>query len=225
MAKAFLICIIKKFPQKDFLVPIQQEFDLLETEGKPVTSIQINTENFHINFDQYKCHNDYIHNKSGRVFNRDFNYYFEPLDFHSYYKKDDSLLLVQTKTDAAIDFVNRLNNTKEYDIKPVDIDFKNMIPLITEVSGAWFADLKRTHLKTAGYFGPNVNKSEEYKEAASEGNISSIHLKYISTRNNKEHYVVISKKGSVILYDTLQTPEEELDIIDEIYRELINPHL
>lgn len=223
MAKAFLICQAKRFNKDDFLVPIQQT--LLDDEGSSEISLKLNNSNFHLNFDQYICQHDFIHNKSGKVFNRIFTHYFEPLKFYTYYREDLNLILVQTKTDAAIDFINKINGTKYYDLNPIQIDFKSVIPLITEVAGAWIADLKRAHLKTAGFFGPNVHKSEEYIEAASEGIVSSIQMKYISDRTHEEYYVAISKKGSVILYDTLSTVEDEIDLVYEVFNKLIKPHL
>lgn len=223
MAKAYLICNSNKFKQSDFFVPIQKE--LFESEGESEVSIKLHKENFHLNFDQYLCHNDFIHNTRGRVFNRDFNYYIEPLSFYSYYRENKNLLYIQTKTEAALDYISKLNKTHEYGLDPVSVNFNKMIPHITEVAGVWIADLKRINLKTAGYFGPNVHRSEEYKEAAAEGNVSSIHIKYIGDKTRKEHYIVISNKGSVILYDSFQTLEDEIEIVTEVFEKFIYPHL
>ncbi|HBZ09162.1 MAG TPA: hypothetical protein DEO65_04640 [Bacillus bacterium] len=223
MAKSFLICNVNRFFADEFLVPIQQT--LLKDEGSSEISLKINISNFHLGFDQYICHHDYIHKRRGRVFGRDFNHYFEPLNFYSYYHDIDNLLIIQTKTDASLDFVNKLNSTNRYELDPVNMDFKKMIPLISEVAGAWIADLKRAHLKTAGFFGPNVHKSEEYKEAAAEGNVSSIQMKYIAEHDGNEYYVAISKKGSIILYDSLSTVEDELYLVCDVFNKLIKPHL
>src|SRR5690625_1011944 len=223
MAKAFLVCQSKKFLQKEYLIPIQK--DLLDLEGKAEISIKPNHDNFHSSFGQYICHHDYLLNKKGKVFDKPFNYYFEPQDFYTYYNQDTGLTLIQTKTDAALDFINKMNRTDYFEIEPVDINFQKMIPLITEVAGAWIADLKRAHLKTADFFGSHVNKSEEYIEAASEGNISNIQMKYARSTDEKEYYIAISKKGSIILYDTLPTVEDELDIVMEVYNKFICPHL
>lgn len=223
MAKAYLICSSERFNKNDFLIPIQEE--LLENEGESEVSIKLHQENFHLEFDQYLCHNDFIHNTRGRVFNRDFNYYIEPISFYSYYRKSEDLLFVQTKTKVALDFITRMNNTKKYILNPVNINFNKIIPHITEVAGVWIADLKKINLKTAGYFGPNVHRSEEYKEAAAEGNVSSIHIKYISDNNSREYYVVISGKGSIILYDSFETLEEEINLVNEIYHKFIYPHM
>ncbi|MGM0775480.1 MAG: hypothetical protein ACQEXE_01595 [Bacillota bacterium] len=223
MAKSFLVCDARNFFEDDFFVPIQQT--LLEDEGASEVSLKLNHANFHLGFDQYLCQHDYIHNKSGRVFNKHFNYYFEPLKFYTYHHKELNLAFIQTKAEAAVDFMNKINSTKHYNLSQVQMDFKNMIPLVTEVAGAWIADLKRAHLKTAGFFGPNVHKSEEYIEAAAEGNVSSIQMKFISERSCEEYTITISKKGSVVLYDTLPTVEDEIGLVFEVYNRLIKPHL
>jgi hypothetical protein len=223
LAKAYLVCDTKIFNKDDFLVPIQQK--LIEDEGSSEISIKINKKNFHLSFDQYLCHHDYIHNKSGIVYGKRFTKYFEPIDFYTYYKEESNLSFIQAKSDVALDFIRQLNDTKYYQFEPIKIDFKMMLPLITEVSGAWIANLKRAHLKTAGYFGPNVHKSEEYKEAASEGNVSSIQMKFISENNKEEYYIAITQKGSIVLYDSFQTIEKELEIVYEVYNKLIYPHL
>lgn len=223
MAKSFLVCKANRFNKENFIIPIQQK--LFEDEGTSEVKIEMHKPNFYLGFDQFMCTYDYMHKKSGRVFNRNFNYYFEPLRFYAYFLEELNLVLVQTKGDAAIDFINKLNSTKSYDIQPVDMHFNKMIPLITEVAGAWIANLNRAHLKTAGLFGPNVHKSEEYIEAASEGNVSAIQMKYILDKSKVEYYVMISKKGSIVLYDTFDTIESEIELVYDVFSKIINPHL
>lgn len=225
MAKSFLICKTETFNEEDYLIPIQLKLDELEDEGTAEASLKINQQDFHLGFNQYYCHYDYIHNKSGMVFNRLFTRYFEPLNFYTYHNRELKLAFIQTRTEAAIDFKKELNRTKLYNLSTVFMNFEKMIPLITEVAGAWIADLNRAHLKTAGYFGPDVHKSDEYIEAASEGNISSIMMKYIGDKTGIEHTINISKKGSLTIYDTLETIEEEIELVQEIYLKLIKPHL
>lgn len=226
MAKTFLICVAEKFnPEEEYVIPTQLQLEELEDEGSPHISLKMNRKMFHLEFDQYLCHYDFVHNKSGKVFNRTFTRYFEPLQFYSYHNEKTNLVLIQTRTDAALSFKKELNRTRYYRLTPITMNFEKMIPLITEVAGAWIADLKRAHLKTAGYFGPDVHKSDEYREAASEGNVSSIMMKYVSDKSGNEHTINISKKGSLTIYDTFSTIEEELDIIKEVYLKLIKPHL
>lgn len=225
MVKSYLLCIGEKFNTNGFYVPVQNTLFENEVEGEAITYIKKHKNNFHLTYNQYKCHHDYRHNKTGRVFQKDFSYYFEPLDFYLYKSFTNKLTLIQAKTEVAVDFINKLNITGEYTINPIEINFEKMIPKITEIGGAWFANLKKAHLKSAGYFGPNVNKSEEYKAATKEGNISSIQINYVNRVTSNEHIILISKKGTIVLYDGFETIEEELDLVTQIYDSLIKPHV
>ncbi|MBO8169305.1 MAG: hypothetical protein H0Z35_09005 [Thermoanaerobacteraceae bacterium] len=221
MPKSYLICAVEKFYDDEFYqMPIQEA--LFEHEGEAVINYKLTRKDFYQGYDQYTCHHDYKHKKYGKVFNQFFTYYFEPVDFYMYYNRNKSILLIQTKTDIARDYIRILNSSKAFDCQPVPIDFAKMYPLITEVSGAWIADLKRTYLKTAGLFGPNVNKSEEFKIAAEEGEVSSLQLQYVSKLTKEEHTIAISKKSSIVLYDTFDMIEDELDLVLDVYETLIN---
>lgn len=221
LAKAYLICDVKKFLKDSHLIPIQLE--AIEYEGNPEIKVSLRDQTFYKTFDRYDCHHDYKHKKHGRVFNRTFTYYFEPTDFYMYYKKDRNISLIQTKTDIGLDFIKTLTASDYYDIKAVNVNFVTMYPLITEITGGWIADLNQTYLKTAGYFGPNVNKSEEFKQAAEIGEVSSLLMKYVSPNSGEELTIGISKKGSVVLYDTFERIEDEIDVVLDIYEKLINP--
>lgn len=218
MSKSYLITYVEKFEQQSFLLPIQESF--FEYEGEAEVQLQVDKTEFYSGFNQYKCHHDYKHKKFGKAFNKTFSYYFEPKDFYLYYNKTDSLALIQTKTDIALDYIDKINSSGFYKLIPVKVDFTSMYPLIPEVSGAWIADLKRAYLKTAGYFGPNVNKDEEFKKAAEEGQVSSLQMRYISQVSREEHTVTISKKGSIVIHDTLDTIEDELEVVLDIYKTL-----
>lgn len=219
--KSYMICQTDISFKTEYFVPTQ--LDLMEEQ--PVVSLRLNQGDFHLGFDQYLCTYDFVHNKSGRANGQYFSRYLEEKKFYTYYNKSHETALIQVNSEVALEFVRELNTTHEFNLNPVKIHFDKIIPLLPEVAGAWIADLNRTHLKTAGFFGPNVHKSEEYKQAAAEGNISSLQMKYISNSNSQEHTINISKKGSLTIYDRLQTVEDEISLINDIYQKLIYPHL
>lgn len=224
MSNVFLIAKSQKFQSTDFSFSMQGDL-LEESEGDPETYIKLSEESFHKDLDRYKCHHDYKHNKHGRVFHKDFSYYYEPIDFSTYYSSSDKLTLVQVKTDVGLDFIKQLNQSGEYSIEPVDMKFEKMIPHILEIKGAWISDLKDAHLKTAGYFGPNVNLSDEYIESAKEGNISSMVIQFTSSSDKKEYTITISRKGSIYIANTIELLEDKIELVLEVYDKLIKPHL
>ncbi len=223
MPKSFVFFEVQLFSQKtEFLIPIQKE--LLENEGEQISSLKLQTKQFINKFNKYICHHDLKVKRFGKVYGKTFNHFFEPKDFNLFLNKEDALCVIQTNIDTATDFVNQLNDSKEFSLSKVDINFEGMYPLINEVAGAWIADLKRTHLKKAGFFGPNVHKSEDFKAAAEEGNVSAIQMRYLGS-DHQEHYVAISKKGAISLYDQLSSVEEEITLALEIYNTLVKPHI
>lgn len=220
MPKAYLICDVEKFDSDSYLIAIQEK--LFEDEGQAEIKISLSDKNYYQEFDRYNCHHDYKHRMFGKVFGKTFHYYFEPKDFYMYYQRHNKLALIQTKTEIALDYIKRLTQSNHFDIKPVNINFVKMYPLITEITGGWIADLNQTYLKTAGYFGPNVNKSEEFKQAAQIGEVSSLQIKFLSNFG-EELYIGISKKGSIILYDTFERIEDEINVVMDVYNKLIKP--
>lgn len=218
MVSSYLLCDINNFYNKDnYLKPIQQE--LLPNEGKPEVRVELKSNFFHNGFKQYRCHHDFRHNVFGKVYGHEFNYFLEPLDFNMF--KNDDIALISVRKEVALDFINHLSETGHYNLDPVEVNFTNMYPLITEVSGAWIADLKRAHVRTAAFFGSNVNKSTDFLDAASEGNVSSIRINFVF--RGREYSILISKDGIVVIQTLVDTFEDEIDLVMDIYEKLINP--
>lgn len=222
-AKSFVICNINKFLEEDFKFAYQA--DLFETtegmndEGEQRIELNLDDRFNHIGVKRYNCTYDYIHKITGRVFNRVFHKYFEVFNFPIYLQKDTSLALIQLKTDTALEFTQHLNSIKEYSLDVMEVDFEKIIRNVPEISGAWVADLKGKHLKSAGLFGRNVHLSPEYQEAIKEGKISSMLITWIYEKT--EFKINISKKGSITLLNKVSSPEIELDIILKLYNDLI----
>ena len=89
------------------------------------------------------------------------------------------------------------------------------------MTGVWVSKLNHANLKSAGYFGYHVNKSKEVEEAIKDGVLSSVQIKYIYPSTNEEHTILISKKGTITLYDAYNQIEDELDIVMSVYNEII----
>lgn len=219
MPKAFLLCDVNKFNTDNFEVPMIGS--LVEFEGDPEINFKINKHDFHDGFDQYSCHHDYKVKTFGKVYNNTFNYYFLPKDFNMFYNKNSKLIIISLKSDIALDFIKNLNQHRFFDLSPIKIDFKAIAPYITEMSGVWVSGLNRTHVKTVGYFGPYVNKSEEFIEASREGEVSSVQMQYVYPKTGEEHTINISQKGTITLYDNFERIEDELDIIISVYNNII----
>lgn len=217
MAKSFLICTVKSFYEDSFMVPIQQS--LIEHEGEPEIKIT-STDNMIGNMACYECNYDKKVKVFGKVYNKNFNYYFVQKKFKLYYDKLNKLCLVAIKAELAHEYIDFLNKFGSYSLHPIEMDYTYMEPLIDEITAAWISGLKTTHVKTKGLYGNKVNKSEEFKEAILDGELSAMNIKFIA-HSGEEHLIGINKSGSIVLYDSFKTIESEIELVIALYNKLI----
>lgn len=223
-AKSFVLCDVNKFEKEDFQFDYQSEFfeddENFMGEGTPKVSLSSDKNKFnHMCYRKILGSYDYIHQKKGKVFNKYFSRYFEEFKFPIYYNENESFLMIQIKTDVGLEFIESINSNENFNVKVINIDFEKIVQNVPEISGAWIAELKSKHLKSTGLFGPKVNLSEEYKEAINEGEISSMIITFIY--DSCEFKVNISRKGSVTLLNKIASPEQEIEILNEIYTQLL----
>jgi hypothetical protein len=216
--KAYLLCDVKKFLENEFSVPIQES--LVEYEGEPEINIQLARKNFYNGFDQYRCHHDFKIKMYGKAFYKHFNYFFRPIDFYLYYNSNVKIALLSVGSKYGLDFIEKLNDYKHHEMTPIEVDFDYIRPKITEMSGVW-VKINQANLKSAGFFGYHVNKSKEVEEAIKDGVLSSVLIKYIIPSTKEEHSILISKKGTIVLFDTYNQIEDELDIVMSVYNDII----
>lgn len=238
MVKSFIICNVVKFKEEGFFKPNQmnifeedsttvEDLVLRPQEKLPPETGEIQFEitptgnTFLKDYKEYICKFDMKKNKTGKVYGIIFHSYLEPSEFKLYYNESESLCLIQTKTDVALSFIKELNRTKLFDLAPLKINFNHIRSRVDDISGAWIAGLKGKHLNSAGLFGYNVDKSPEYQDATSKGNISLIIIKYENPIDHLEHSIGISQKGSVILYSTLDKFHDEMEFVYKIYLDLL----
>ncbi|MFY3790809.1 hypothetical protein ACOQFO_03725 [Ureibacillus sp. MALMAid1270] len=217
-AKSYLFCDVKRFYEDSFFRPIQTSF--LENEGQSELEIlkldTVISQDFNIHHGKF----DFERKQKGKVFGKVFSKFFEPLEFPIFYNENLNLCIIQTKSEAALEFIRQLNSSNQFDLINCSIDFDKIIKRVPEISGAWIAGLKGQHLKTAGYFGPNVHLSPEYNDAIKRGEISAMSIKWID-KDHIEYCVTISKKGSITIYNNFDNHQQEFEFIIDIYLKLI----
>ncbi|MFC6038393.1 hypothetical protein ACFPYN_02885 [Paenisporosarcina macmurdoensis] len=163
MGNSFLICYLEEIISEEDFFQSQQK-TLLDDEGPSELTYQQVVEQFYLGLNKYSAHNDLRVNSKGRTKNHVFNFYYQPYKFNFYLNQDTNLLLIRVKTDVATDFVGKLNSQKALIAFPIKINFQKFISQIENISGAWFADLKKNHLSSAGYFGKNVKEARNIKK-------------------------------------------------------------
>lgn len=237
MVKSFIVCNVEKFEIEGYIKPNQmslfeekisvEELVSRRPENRPPEigeyQLELTPTNNAILTDyyEYDCKFELKKRKTGKVFGIIFHSYLEPTRFKLFYSPTNNICIIQTKTETALSFINELNSTKIFDLKPIEINFEKIMRKVDDVSGAWIADLKGKHLNSAGLFGYNVQKSPQYIEASSEGELSLIMINYENPKDSFVYSIGISKKGAIILYSNLHSFQEELEFIYKVYNDLI----
>jgi hypothetical protein len=133
----------------------------------------------------------------------------------------DHNLLVRTKADIAKDFIERLRKgVDDFDALDRQVNFQELRPYLTYISGAWFADMRTANLSSAGMFGSHVDRSGEFTRAARHGTLRSLTIFY--KHREAQYHVMITSSGTIVVYDSFDSLEEELDLVLDIKRQLLD---
>jgi hypothetical protein len=209
---AYNICIVEKYSAKSsYNVPVQSQlpgfeenprtwYELLDERWLNVPIPGTEDANY---IRLYRAHQDVRHMKYGYVFGREFYSYLEPNDFRIYFDPGRRIALFNTGKETVYQFINTVNKDPEaqMEFKRMEVDFKRLIPMIPVISGAWFADIDKQFLKSAGFFGSHVDRSEEFKAAAKAGKINLLHFGY--NFDGLDMSLAITRHGGVILHNRI----------------------
>jgi hypothetical protein len=191
-------------------------FDRSELETNPVNidqSIIIKNSDLppKVTISHYDGYIDLVVKKKGKVFNQVFYRYLEPNEFIIYHIKELNLFMFGAAQDVVDGFIREMNSNPGSGMKleAIEIDFTSLQPLIPVIIGVWFGDMNKQYLRTAGYFGKNVDKSEEFNKAL-QGNAKISQLLFNYTFKNEPYTVGITRTGSVILYSRVKDPKTKI---------------
>lgn len=223
MPTSYTICDVEEFPDKDNFF-VQSQHKLTQTDSiveDPKTSVNLHHKNYFNDFDRYNCEHEILQHKHGIANGAHFQKYREPHDFPAYYSIKQRIFIIKSSKSISNSFITTCNNKiGNFECKRLETDYEKIIPILSTISGAWFANLKTSFVKSAAYFGPHVDRSQEFKKAAEDGMISSLNVNH--PFNGEEHVTAITKDGSVVLYNNYINELTELKIVLNIFNKYLN---
>ncbi|PRR71963.1 hypothetical protein [Neomoorella humiferrea] len=220
MPKSFAIRIIKKYrPEETFYLPVQEVIPGSDEASN--ASYELIKPSFMDGVDKYKAHYELKVMKFGRANGQTFNFYYEPHDFPFYHIHKHSLLYICAKKHVVHGFLSDTGFDKYW--PPIQINYADMASLLPPITGAWFCELKQQYVHSAGYFGNHVDKSEEFKKAASSGQISVLYINTSWPPGGPEIRVGITKEGAIIISKNLEFEEDEISLVTHVYETFIAP--
>jgi len=191
------------------------------------TTVTLTSDKFLDGAARYFVNHDFLVHLSspGRARHMTFREYVTQYDFPSYRTHGGErfpCLVVRTKVKVAGDLVDRLNKKMNgaFEAEPLAVDFAKLRPLVTNIGGAWFGEMKAANINTTGLFGPHVDKSKEFKHAEDIGKLNALLLSY--PYRDQGYMVMVTRNGGLVLYDNFDAEESPLAVALDIRDKLLD---
>ncbi len=222
LAASYNFYVSDGFPSAASLkTPVQT--NVPEIEENPQTAVALILPGCVGGFDEYDVDHDYVVRDSGRVFGKHFEKYLKHYRFNLYHNRDRGLLVVRTKWEVADDALARIKTLHPpFTYRNPEVDFGFVKQRAEMIAGGWFNELNQQHLRAAGYFGPHVDQSDEFKRASEMGSTRSLMITRSGTKG-KEETIMITSTGGVVLYSKFDVPRDGLALALAIYEDFIAP--
>jgi len=118
--------------------------------------------------------------------------------FDIYFDHQRALFVAHVEKEIALSAVRDLvrdDETREhFDLRPIEVDFRQIIPRALNVIGSWFKDMTYTNVRTEAAFGDHITRDAEFMRMSQLGNHSN--LTVVMDFRGQQMKVNISRIGS-----------------------------
>jgi len=229
MPIAFHLYSAKRFPETPRFGTEDQLYLTIDHEQNREnvhTTVRLKDAEFGDGVSRYICDHDFLTNLRypGRARNMQFEQFVTKYEFPLYLAResdqDRPTIIVSTKSKVAEDFVARMNKRDDFQAIERHLDVQRLRTLLHNIRGAWFNKMEVSNLSTTGLFGPHVDRSEEFKRAERRGNLQSLIVPH--KYHDGDYVLMITERGTVVVYDALETEAEGVNLIKDVKRKLLN---
>lgn len=181
---------------------------------------------FRESVDRFTCEHDFLTRLKypGRAQGIRFQEFVSPYTFTMYVihesNGDHPTLWVRTKDKVATDFVRRLNTLPGFLAIERRIDFNLLRPRLDMIKGAWFAEMQAANLSSTAVFGTRVDRSDEFQRAELQGRLRT--LTVLHNYGGTDYLLMVTTDGTVVAYDAFDTEEDELDVVLDFKRRVLD---
>ena len=213
---------MQQHPRESFVAPVQMT---MAFEDQPAeTCYQLSHRAFWDGIDRYIADHEILVKTMGRANGQCFSQYYEPHRFPFYHDHRRGLAYLAVKKNVAKSFLIAAGLNEAW--PAISIDYEAMLPFLPPITGAWFSELQLQYIRSAGYFGQHIDRSDQYKLAEAIGKTSVLYVNVaFPNPSGPEYRVGITAEGSVTIDQTLELEEDELDLVCHVYDAYIEPTL
>lgn len=149
-----------------------------------------------------------------------FSTYQIPNQFYIYYFKDKNVLFINAPKEITNSFLKELSNAdnEKYKFEEIYFDFTKIAREARyNTKGAWFGT-KDTTITNKAYYGNQIIDDQDVEKAVSENRVTYFMVRF--DINNEAKTIGISKKGSIIVFNSCNTEEEYLSLVFNSFKEV-----
>lgn len=223
MPKSYKICPVRDFRANAFSehpTCLNQQPPLGDMSHVAVTKIRKSPANPGFeDFVQYVIEHDRVVKMPGRygdIFFPEFTYTGVIAGFFGH---ERSVLLLSGKKADVLSFCSTTTRVAEVQIDTLRIDMNALQALLPSVNLVWFK-FKAGMIRASALMGANVEKTKEFEQSKSEGEISTLSF-YFQDAAGKTHPLMVVDDGAIVLQSQYVDTSEELQLVTSVYDSLL----
>lgn len=170
-------------------------------------------------FDKYIIEHEMEETAFGRTYDSSFSRYIRKEYINAYTSKNCKLFILSGKKRFVLDFCRISKNKNDIDFIVLNIDMGLLLSKLPHVKGVWFR-FQNGLVRASALMGSDLESTSDFQRFKNHGDIST--LSFFYEYSNAQHPILVTSDGTVVLYNTYQEISYELELVLEIYKELLS---
>lgn len=223
MAKSYKICTVQQLDQEfdTHPFPVKAQYSIPGIAEEPQTTIYKSRDESKVeDFTSLSIEHEHEVKAYGRINSTRFERYIRKGFINGYQSKERQLFLLSGKKDDILSFVRYTRVLPDIRISTLRIDMKALLARLTEVKLVWFR-FPAGMIHASALMGDHLEKTSPFKEAKSQGDISTLSF-YLEDDAGNHHPMMVTSDGAVVVMDPYQQIAIELELVLDVFDRLLN---
>jgi hypothetical protein len=132
----------------------------------------------------------------------EFQEYFHPVRFLSYYVPSEELIIFQAPKEECREVAKQINGQSNHfeNLRVIErkVDFSNISKYVSEFSGTWFRGIS-PEVRSASLSGSNIQNDPFFQDFSTRGIINNITFPFMY--GSAEHRIMVTERSAVVLVE------------------------
>jgi hypothetical protein len=223
MPKSFKICPVRNFNVQafsEYRTTLDQQSSFVGMDEVPATTIRSSTSRPGFeDFTHYIIEHDRVVKMPGRYGALRFPEFTYTGTIAGFFSQGRSLLLLSGKKADVLSLCVATTKVAEFQIDTLRIDMNALQAALPSVNLVWFK-FKQGMIRASALMGANVEKTNEFMQSKSEGEISTLSF-YFEDLAGEKHPLMVVEDGTVVLQAQYPDTATELALVILVHERLL----